>query len=70
MHRAATAFSRLWGWLWSTLTRKRSPAATKVIIHDPSASRPHDLDDPFFDPKIQSRFAEMIARAVRSKDTG
>jgi hypothetical protein len=70
MPRAPTAFSRLWGWFWSTLTRKRSPAATNVIIHDPGASGPHDLDDPYFDPKIQSRIAEMIARAARSKDTG
>jgi hypothetical protein len=52
-------------WLWATLTRKRSRRAPSVIVHDPAASRPHDLDDPYYDPKIQSRFGDLIARGAR-----
>jgi hypothetical protein len=39
----------------------RASTLPKVIVHDPSAERPHDLDDPFFDPKVQSRMASVIA---------
>ena len=48
---------------WSSVTGKDSgvPASPEVIIHDPGAERPHDLDDPFFDPKVQSRIASVIA---------
>jgi hypothetical protein len=41
--------------------------ADAVIIHDPDARRPHDLDDPFFDRRVQSRIAEAIAQARRKK---
>jgi hypothetical protein len=37
------------------------PATNEVIVHDPGADRPHDLDDPFFDSKVQSRMAGVIA---------
>jgi hypothetical protein len=36
-------------------------------LHDPAASSPHDLDDPFFDPVVQSRVATMIAGAAQKK---
>jgi len=32
-----------------------------VIVHDPGAARPHDLDDPFRDPAVQSRIGGVIA---------
>ena len=32
-----------------------------VIVHDPGAARPHDLDDPFLDPAVQSRIGDVIA---------
>jgi hypothetical protein len=64
---ASKAFSRMRGWLWAILPRKRSRTKPDVIIHDPAASAPHDLDDPYFDPKIQSRFADLIARAARKE---
>jgi hypothetical protein len=35
-----------------------------VIIHDPDLSKPHDLDDPFFDPKVRERMGAMIANAA------
>jgi hypothetical protein len=39
----------------------------KVVVHDPAASGPHDLDDPFYDAKIQSRLGDMIARGARKE---
>jgi hypothetical protein len=39
-----------------------------VFIHDPSATAPHDLDDPFLDPSAQARAAELIAKAQRKND--
>lgn len=38
-----------------------------VIIHDPDVSKPHDLDDPFFDPKVRERVGAMIANAALKK---
>ena len=42
-------------------TRPRQPG---VILHDPDSSKPHDLDDPFFDPKVRERVGAVIAKAV------
>lgn len=49
------------------VARFRSPPSSEVLLHDPAASRPHDLDDPFFDPKVQKRAANIIAAAARKK---
>ena len=46
----------------------REPAAPEVIVHDPGAERPHDLDDPFFDPKVQSRMAGVIANNAKKSN--
>lgn len=43
------------------------PARPDVIIHDPESSKPHDLDDPFFDPKVRARVGVVIASAARKK---
>jgi hypothetical protein len=45
---------------WSAL-RQNEPAAPKVVVHDPSGQRAHDLDDPFYDDKVQSRIGGVIA---------
>jgi hypothetical protein len=37
------------------------PQVQDVIVHDPGAERPHDLDDPFLDPAVQSRIGGVIA---------
>ena len=40
----------------------RTPAPREVIVHDPGAERPHDLDDPFLDPGgAVARSAGVIA---------
>ena len=50
--------------LWSAIAGQRA-ARHDVIVHDPDASKPHDLDDPFFDRKVQERIGAAISRAVR-----
>ena len=50
--------------LWSFKTGTR-PSRLGVIIHDPDSSKPHDLDDPFFDPKVRERVGAAIADAAR-----
>ena len=53
---------------WSAMTRRQSePAKPPVVIHDPAAQRPHDLDDPFFDPAVQTRVGDVIANAGQKK---
>jgi hypothetical protein len=50
------------------LTRRGSPLGKSgMLLHDPAASSPHDLDDPFLDPVVQGRVATMIADAARKK---
>ena len=57
---------------WFAVTRQkqsnREDASTEVILHDPGAQRPHDLDDPYFDPKVQSRMANVIAKHAAKKN--
>ena len=52
--------------LWLRLIGPSAPepkAVPPVIVHDPQAQKAHDLDDPFFDPNVQSRIADVIAHA-------
>jgi hypothetical protein len=49
--------------LWSVIVGPR-PLRLGVVIHDPDSSKPHDLDDPFFDPKVRERVGAMIANAA------
>ena len=60
--------------LWAALTgtQKSGHARTththpEVIVHDPASQGPHDLDDPFYDPKVQNRVADVIANAGQKK---
>lgn len=48
----------------SGLTGSKTPV---VVLHDPAAQRPRDLDDPFFDDKEQKRMANVIAHARQKK---
>jgi hypothetical protein len=49
---------------WRAGTKLKSPA---VVVHDPAAARAHDLDNPYFDNKIQTRMADVIADAGHKK---
>jgi hypothetical protein len=51
--------------LWGTLSKRERPPV--VVEHNPAADRPHDLDDPFFDVKVQRRVAEALAAAAQDK---
>jgi len=56
---------------WFAMTGQdpvRVPASPEVIVHDPGAERPHDLDDPFFDPKVQARMAGVIASNAKKSN--
>lgn len=41
--------------------------ASGVFLHDPRAERPHNLDDPFHDPKVQARIGDAISNATLKK---
>jgi hypothetical protein len=57
--------------LWAQLIGPSHPAPRTpmppVVVHDPAAQRAHDLDDPFFDEKVQARMADVIAHAGEHK---
>jgi hypothetical protein len=53
--------------IWFAATGRQETAAPEVVIHDPSARKAHDLDDPFFDDNVQSRMAEFIAATGNRK---
>jgi hypothetical protein len=55
---------------WSAATVRRVRAHVRragVIVHDPQAQDPRDLDDPFVDPDVQERIGKFIARASSQK---
>ena len=37
----------------------------EVVTHDPAASKPHDLDNPFHDSKAQRTHGIAIAKAIQ-----
>jgi hypothetical protein len=64
-------FGQLLRNLWARLMGPNDPAshvsAPPVVVHDPAAQRAHDLDDPFFDEKVQTRIGDVIAHAGQQK---
>jgi len=55
------SIARAWHQLFRSEPAK--PDLPPVVVHDPAAARAHDLDDPFFDEKIQNRIGDVIAGA-------
>jgi hypothetical protein len=55
-------------WLAVTRQKPRRANSPDVILHDPAAHGPRDLDDPFFDPKVQSRVGSVIAKNAAKKE--
>jgi hypothetical protein len=58
--------------VWSALVGRNASSAegsarAGVIFHDPASQKPHDLDDPFFDNKVQERIADVISSAATKK---
>lgn len=64
MNSISEAFRRLWSSAPGNPANKKPP---EVMLHDPAAQRPHDLDDPFYDQKVQERVASMISDAAKKK---
>lgn len=60
-------FAQKLRYFWQALTGSSEPDLPPVVIHDPAALRPHDLDDPFFDDKVQTRIGDVIAHAGQKK---
>jgi hypothetical protein len=50
--------------LWSVIVGPRS-SRPEVIVHDPASSKPHDLDDPFFEGRVQEQVGQAIASAAQ-----
>lgn len=50
-------------------TGSRAPGIVpdQVITHDPAASKPHDLDDPFHSPEVQENIGKIIAQTRMKK---
>ena len=69
MFRAKPTLSRMGRQLWAILTKKSS-RPPEVLLGDPAASRPQDLDDPFVDANAQRRVADVIARAAEQRSKG
>jgi hypothetical protein len=72
MSGSAASLSQAFRQFWSVLTGKKlvgseTRALSDVVLHDPAAQRPHDLDDPFVDPKVQTRIGDAIANAATRK---
>ena len=58
--------------VWSALVGSKASSAgasarAGVILHDPASQKPHNLDDPFFDNKVQERIADAISSAAQRK---
>jgi hypothetical protein len=54
---------------WSLITRRAAMHPANVIVPDPGASLPKDLDAPFHDPKAQRRVGELIARTASMRSS-
>lgn len=46
-------------------SRSHRTPAEEVIIHDPAAEGPKDLDDPFDDATVQQRVGSVIAQSKK-----
>ena len=61
-----TTISQYFRSAWRVITIRKA-TTSEVVTHDPAASRPHNLDDPFFDQEVQERLAKVIAKSATSK---
>ncbi|MFL6305096.1 MAG: hypothetical protein ACJ72H_16315 [Candidatus Sulfotelmatobacter sp.] len=62
-------FSRAVRRYWFKLTGQNfhQNHADGVFLHDPGADQPHDLDDPFYDSKVQARIGDAISSATQKE---
>ena len=53
---------KMWSLIGDRQSRDRIP---EVVLHDPKAQGPQNLDNPFLDTKAQARVGDLIGRAAR-----
>jgi hypothetical protein len=53
---------KMWSLIVDRQSRERIP---EVVLHDPKAQGPQNLDNPFLDTKAQARVGDLIGRAAR-----
>jgi hypothetical protein len=58
---------------WSSLTGRNPESGIlsempPVLLHDPAAQGPHDLDDPYLDENVQKRFGGTISKSMQDRD--
>jgi hypothetical protein len=53
---------------WAGGDLKTSRALHGVVLHDPEAQKPKDLDNPFVDAEAQERIGDLISRARRGTE--
>jgi len=59
---------RVWSAVAARARGRSSRRIQDVIVHDPAARQPKNLDDPLQDAAAQGRVGEIIARATRDLD--
>jgi len=69
MRNPIPSVSRIARQLRAVVIAKFTAPLPTLLIHDPAASRPHDLDDPYFDPNVQRRVGGVIAGATAAVKT-
>jgi hypothetical protein len=50
---------------WVGRNLRTSRGLHGVVLHDPEAQKPKDLDNPFVDAEAQERVGDLISRANR-----
>jgi hypothetical protein len=72
-HRDAFVLRAMLTDAWSAATIRRVRSAVRragVIIHDPQAEHPKNLDDPFADPEVQKRIGKFLASSASTHKSG
>jgi hypothetical protein len=58
---------RVFSAILAKLKRPPSGGIQGVIVHDPDADKPKDLDNPFYTAESQERIGDLIARSIADK---
>ena len=59
--------SQIFSAIFTKRVGTRSDRIRAVILHDPDAQKPKDLDNPFYTAAAQDRVGDLIARSGASR---
>jgi hypothetical protein len=59
---------RVWSAFVGTPFKRSADRIQGVLLHDPEAHKPRNLDNPFQDARAQERVGDLIARSTRSAE--